>query len=89
MRWEDYKGMTDLGRRIGRMVEAVKNDEKHIGVLSTGERLAVALILDRHDFLSRKIEGRAAERYTMLEAVDRLGPEWLDAAHLVQRAMDT
>lgn len=48
------------------------------GVLSTGERIAVALVLDRFDLL-------AAERWTMLEAVDRLGEMWLAAATLVQR----
>jgi hypothetical protein len=57
-----------------RMVEA---DESLFGVLSSGERIAVALVLDRPDLV--KWWG------TMLEAVDRLGPEWTQAALRVQR----
>ena len=56
----------------------VIRDENSIGVLSTGERIAVALILDRADLLPRD--------YTMLDAVDRLGAEWTEAALRVQRA---
>ena len=41
----------------------VVQDERSIGVLSTGERIAVALILDRADLLPRD--------YTMLDAVDQ------------------
>jgi len=40
------------------------------GVLSTGERLAVALILNRPDWL-------AELDYTLAEAIDRIGPEWM------------
>jgi hypothetical protein len=53
-------------------------DERTIGVLSTGERIAVAFILERADLFPRD--------YTMLDAVDRLGPEWIDVALRVQRA---
>ena len=83
MQWQDYKGMTETGRRIGRMAEAVKADESAFGPLSTGEKIAVALVLDRRDLMQ-------SERfsYTMLEAIDRLGDEWLQAAILVQKAMD-
>jgi hypothetical protein len=56
-----------------RMVAA---DEASIGVLSTGERIAVALVLDRRDLLTWG---------TMLESVDRLGIEWTQAALRVQR----
>ena len=56
----------------------VIRDENSIGVLSTGERIAVALILDRADLLPRD--------YTMLDAVDRLGAEWTEAALRVQRS---
>lgn len=58
------------------MVERVVKDERQIGVLSTGETLAVALVLDRKDLLTG---------YTMLEAANRLGPQWLEAALWVQR----
>lgn len=64
---------------ILRLTERVAVDEARIGVLSTGERLAVALVLDRHDLLGG---------YTMLQAVERLGPEWTRAARLVQDSSD-
>lgn len=53
-------------------------DESSIGMLSAGERVIVALILDRADLLPRD--------YTMLDAFDRLGPELAEAAVRVQRA---
>lgn len=48
------------------------------GVLSTGETLVVAMILNRHDLLGR---------YTMLEAIDRLGPDWASAARTVEKSL--
>lgn len=42
----------------------------HFGVLSTGEKLAAAMVLNRADLLE-------AAGYTMAEAIDRLGPDWL------------
>ena len=59
-------------------VRMVAADESLFGVLSTGERIAVALVLDRQDLV--KVWG------TMLEAVDRLGPDWTQAALRVQRS---
>jgi hypothetical protein len=53
-------------------------DERAIGVLSTGEQVIVALILDRSDLLPHD--------YTMLDAFDRVGPELAEAAVRVQRA---
>lgn len=38
--------------------------------LSTGERLAAALVLDRADWLQ-------AAGYTLAEAIERVGPDWL------------
>lgn len=52
-------------------------DERAIGVLSTGEQIAVAFILDRCDLFPHG--------YTMLEAFIRLGAEWTGAAVRVQR----
>jgi hypothetical protein len=40
------------------------------GVLSTGERLMAALVLNRADWL-------AADGYTMAEAIERVGMEWI------------
>jgi hypothetical protein len=67
---------------IARMVASVAEDEAKIGVLSTGEAIAVALVLNRADLLPHG-------GYTWIEAVDRLGPEWFAAAQAVQRQRDT
>ena len=59
-------------------VQMVVADEATFGVLSCGERIAVALVLDRYDLL----------RYawgSMAESVHRLGPQWTEAALRVQR----
>ncbi|HMH29059.1 MAG TPA: hypothetical protein VK580_10765 [Steroidobacteraceae bacterium] len=56
----------------------VLTDESAITKLSDGERVLVALILDRSDLLPRD--------YTMLDAYNRLGPELTEAALRVQRA---
>jgi hypothetical protein len=47
-------------------------DAKHggFGVLSTGEKLAAALVLNRPDWL-------AEMNYTLAEAIERVGPQWL------------
>lgn len=68
----------DLEARLSRMVDAVEQDEASIGVLSTGEAIAVALVLDRKDMLP--------VGYSMLESVERLGPEWFRASLQVQRS---
>ena len=56
----------------------VAADETTFGVLSTGERIAVALVLDRYDLLQRAWG-------QVLESVHRLGPLWTEAALRVQR----
>jgi len=65
-----------LALRLMRMVAHVAGDEETLGVFWSGEQLAVALVLDRHDMLGS---------YTMLEAVERIGSDWLTAARTVQR----
>lgn len=40
------------------------------GCLSTGEKLAAALILNRSDWLN-------SMSYTIVEAIVRIGPEWM------------
>lgn len=59
-------------------VRMVAADEHLFGVLSSGERIAVALVLDRYDLLMRAWG-------TIAESVHRLGPEWTAAALRVQR----
>ena len=70
--------MNAVKRRSGEKVQMVAHDARSFGVLSTGERIAVALVLDRYDLL-QKTWG------SMLEAVHRLGPEWTLAALRIQR----
>ncbi len=59
-------------------VRMVAHDALSFGTLSTGERIAVAMVLDRYDLLQDAWG-------SMLEAVHRLGPEWTEAALRVQR----
>ena len=60
-------------------VRMVAADEALFGVLSSGERIAVALVLDRYDLLQRAWGA-------ILESVHRLGPEWTVAALRVRRS---
>lgn len=62
--------------QITALVRMVVADEASFGVLSTSEKIAVALVLNRADLLNN---------WTMLSAIDRLGPEWTEAALRVQR----
>lgn len=55
---------------IGRLVAMIEEDESNIGVLSCGERIAVALLFNRLDWLP---EGYKHP----LDAVSRLGDNWL------------
>ncbi len=64
--------------QIRAKVYMVAHDELSFGTLSTGERIAVALVLDRYDLLQDACG-------SMLEAVHRLGPDWTQAALRVQR----
>ena len=70
--------MTNAEIQIRAKVQMVFADNNSFGVLSTGERIAVALVLDRYDLLDYAWG-------TMLEAVNRLGQEWTQAALRVQR----
>ncbi len=65
-------------QQICSKVKMVTADETTCGVLSTGERIAVALVLERHDLLQRAWG-------PVLESVDRLGPVWTHAVLCVQR----
>ena len=57
-----------LRARLVDLARSVDADPANIGVLSTGEACAVALLLDRLDLLDRYKHP--------LDALDRLGPEW-------------
>lgn len=70
--------MSAAEAQIRAKVRAVVADETQFSVLSTGERIAVALVLDRYDLMLRAWG-------TIAEAVHRLGDEWTRAALRVQR----
>jgi len=59
--------MSELDHIISKARDAMHGG---FGVLSTGEKLAAALVLNRADWL-------ASMDYTMAEAIDRVGAEWL------------
>jgi hypothetical protein len=65
-------------RHIRAKVRMILEDETLFGILSSGERIAVALVLDRYDLLQRAWG-------TIAESIHRLGPEWTEAALRVQR----
>lgn len=73
--------MPSIPEMILHMVERVESNEARFGVLSTGEKIAVALVLDRRDLLQEVNGG-----YTILEAIDRLGETWTAAAIAAQKA---
>lgn len=61
--------MSPTEAQIRAKVRLVLADETQFGILSTGERIAVALVLDRYDLLQRAWG-------TIAECVYRLGEEW-------------
>lgn len=66
----------NIADRIERLAEAVEKEEDLINSLSTGEQISVAFVLDRADWL----KGYG----TILQAMERLGTGWLQAAIEVQ-----
>lgn len=73
--------LTDAERRLNRLADKVVEcpyPVRRIGMLSLEERLAVALILDRRDLF---VDGD----FTILQAIEFLGPEWVRMATAVQR----
>jgi hypothetical protein len=70
--------MSGAETQIRAKVQMVIADPASFGVLSSGERIAAALVLNRYDLLEYAWG-------TMLEAVNRLGLEWTQAALRVQR----
>lgn len=66
-----------LDRRIEGLVERVVRDERELGVLSTGEQIAVAVVLDRRDLVPPPYND------SWQDALDRLGDDWLAACRRV------
>jgi hypothetical protein len=75
---EPSDSIAAAAEQIRAKVRMVVADETTFGVLSTGERIAVALVLERDDLLQRAWG-------PVLESVDRLGPLWTQAALRVHR----
>jgi hypothetical protein len=67
-----------LRARLVDLARGVEADPASIGVLSTGEACAVALLLDRLDFL----DGDSHP----LDVLDRLGLEWENAVRDLHRS---
>ena len=66
-----------IQQRITELVDVVEHHPEHRGVLSTGERIAVAIVLRRTDWLL------AGGFEDLADACDRLGEQWLAACQLV------
>jgi hypothetical protein len=67
----------NIADRIAGLARQVQADPASIGVLSTGEACAVALLLNRLDVLDRHKHP--------LDALERLGPEWEIAVRNLHR----
>jgi hypothetical protein len=65
-------------KQIRAKVRTVVADGTQWSILSTGEKIAVAMVLNRNDLLDRAYG-------SILECVDRLGRDWTTAALHVQR----
>jgi hypothetical protein len=68
-------GSADLAHLLGKARDAASSGPNG---MSTGEKVAVALILDRPDWL-------AAMDCTIAEAMERVGPDWLRLIPVVAR----
>jgi len=63
--------------QIRAKLRMVLANEANFGVLSTGERIAIAMVLNRFDLVS--------EYGSILEAIHCLNQEWTQAALRIQR----
>ena len=77
---ERRSGLSDDGRRLWDIAKWVIEHPSRIRKLKQIEQLAVALILDRREFLP---DGE----FTILQAVCTLGPQRMKDAIAVERAM--
>jgi hypothetical protein len=71
---------------LRRMVDVVRHDPPHIGVLSRGEQCAVALVLD----MRVRVEGNDIDLipgWTALDCMNRIEPELLEACIKAQREL--
>jgi hypothetical protein len=78
-RGDDMDDVADIAVNLIRLAKWVEADPKRIGKLSTGERIAAALLLDRKELLGDR---------TILSAIERLGPTWTEAVLLANRSLE-
>jgi len=65
---------------LGKSRDAKRGGHDAWAVQSTGEKVAVALVLNRADWL-------AEMGYTLAEAIDRTGSAWLELVPMVARTL--
>lgn len=65
---------------LGKAIDVVSGGGEAWAVQSTGEKLAVALVLNRADWL-------AEMSYTIPEALERIGPTWAGFVVPVAKAL--
>lgn len=70
----------ELNHLLGKARDAKRGGRRAWAVQSTGEKVAVALVLNRADWLK-------AMGYTLAEAIDRTGPEWIGLVPVVARML--
>lgn len=73
--------VTEYNHLLGKARDAAPGGHDAWAVQSTGERVAVALVLDRADWL-------AGMGYTLAEAISRTGAEWLALVPAVARQIE-
>lgn len=71
---------TEYTHLLGKARDAQMGGREAWAVQSTGEKVAVALVLNRPDWL-------AEMDYTLAEAIERTGQEWLPLVPLVARTL--
>ncbi|VTU42892.1 MULTISPECIES: hypothetical protein [unclassified Variovorax] len=71
----------ELRHLLARARDAARGGHAAWTVQSTGEKVAVALVLNRADWL-------AEFDYTLAEAIKRTGPEWLQLIPTVERLLE-
>lgn len=71
---------TEFEHLLGKSRDAKRGGRDAWNVQSTGEKVAVALVLNKPDWLD-------SMGYTIAEAIARTGPEWLQLVPLVERAL--
>lgn len=70
----------ELRHLLGKARDAAVGGVEAWSVQSTGEKLAVALVLNRFDWLQ-------SMKYTIAEAIDRVGAEWIALVPIVERVI--